>query len=379
MRTLIRTLALVGGTLWVLSACSANLPFDNPVIPPAPINGQITVTTVSGSTVMGGVTITVSAPNGSTKTAVTASIAGPGIIVGQVQVPEPRAGTYKIMLPNQPASSPFYSTVNLTPAQPYANVQLQLVGAGIGIVPADSLPQSYTGDPGVHSYTLTYYNTTAINDDLTLVTSNVPTGWTVNIPTTQLKVGQSTPVYIYNPAMSYVSPAAITINGYAGANPITATTITLAQNWGFGLQVNSTQSTCQVNGSGGCGNTWSNNIYTSAQLVITNVSAATLGNSTLAVQYTVDTATNTSCLPTMQVTNPCATSSKAVTLPYTVTVPNTGTTSNIYLGFDPAQPGNSVSYTGSFNVTLNGIILAWQRPVNVTLPATGGNPSQTFY
>ena len=379
MRIPLRAVALVGGSLWLLSACSSNLPLDTPVIPPAPISGQITITTVSGSTVMGGVTVTVAAPNGTTKTAITASIPGIGIVVGQVLVTEPVAGYYKISLPGQPASSPFYQTVSLTPAQPYANVQLQLVGAGLGVSPADSLPQYYTGDPGVHSYTLTYYNTTAVNDDLTLVTSNVPTGWTVNIPNTQLKVGQSTPVYIYNPAMSYVSPAAITINGYAGATPITATTIALIQNWGFGLQVNTTQSTCQNNGSGGCGNTWANNIYTSAQLVVTNVSASTLGRSTLWVQYTVDTATNTSCIPTMQVTNPCASSSKAVTLPYSVTVPNSGTTPNIYLGFDPAVNSNSISYTGSFNVTLNGIILAWQRPVNVSLPATGGNPSQIFY
>jgi hypothetical protein len=378
MRTLFRAVALVGGSLWLLSACSSNLPLDTPVIPPAPISGQITITTVSGSTVMGGVTVTVGAPNGTTKTAVTASIAGIGVVVGQVLVAEPVAGYYKISLPGQPASSPFYQTVSLTPAQPYANVQLQLVGASLGVSPADSFPQYYTGDPGVHSYTLTYSNSTAINDDLTLVTSNVPSGWTVNIPNTQLKVGQSTPVYIYNPAMSYVSPAAITINGYAGATPITATTITLVQNWGFGLQVTTTQATCRVNGSGGCGNNWSNNVYTKAQLIVTNVSASTLGNSTLAVQYTVDTATNTSCIPTMQTNDPCS-ATTAVPLPYTVTVPTSGPTGNAYLGFDPAQPGNSVSYTGSFNVTLNGIILAWQRPVNVTLPAAGGNPTQIFY
>ena len=222
-----------------IGGCTGRNPLDMPVQPPTPINGSISVTVYSGTTPYpGGVSVTATSFDGTTKTAFTPTQAAMGIQVGQVVFTEPKAGIYKVSIFGQPASSPNVVSVTLSPDTPNKNVNLQLTGATLSISPSDGNTQNYGLANGVHSYTILYTNASNYQEDIQLfMTTGLPMGWNSSFSTTALHPGQASTFYVYNPSNFCPSGVSISVSAYVAATAVTSATLYLSRAWSVNVQL----------------------------------------------------------------------------------------------------------------------------------------------
>jgi hypothetical protein len=354
------TFSLVGIAVVALG-CTSRVPLDLPLTQAGEINGQISVTVMTGISPTSGVQVEVLAPDGSQKKLITPSTnPGWGIAVFQ----ESLEGKYKILVADQASTSPHFQTVNLSVGQPYATAILQMNGAALSLSPSDGLAQSFAGAAGVHAYTLSYQNPSAQNWDLVIVPTNVPAGWTVSIPAAQLMAGQSTALYVYNPAMTAVSPCAITLVGYTGSVAVASTSVQLAKNWALGLKLGTLQSYRGINDE--CA---SNAAYRVTSEINGDVSSFNVDPATLA-------ATSFSGLYTVQsVSFQGACSTQSIVLPA-----SSGLGAPLTLGTMRDGGGDSFTVSGTFTLYANGNLMVFDRPFTAT--SFGPNYSwayQTFF
>jgi hypothetical protein len=212
----------------ILAGCGAHNPLDVLAVPLPPVNGNLTVTTLNGTTVAASTGVYLVDPSGAGVTKTTNP-------AGQAVFPVTKQGNYMIGLSVQPTTSPYYQKVPISSSQPSANVTLQVSGAYLSVTAADSNPQSFPGYQSSHSYRVTYVNASAFQQDiaLTVDTSNFPLGWYPAIQNVFLHAGQSTIVQIYNGQFTGAASVNIPFNALVGSTNIASTSIALTKNWTF--------------------------------------------------------------------------------------------------------------------------------------------------
>ena len=303
--------------------------------------------------------VDVISPNGDVQTKTTILLTSQGI-VGQAVFQVTTTGTYKVRLAHQPAVTPFISTTILSSSQSFATVPLQLNGATLTLTIADAKAQSFTAATDVHAYNLTYANTGSFNSDLTLVASGLPTGWNMSAPTATISAGHSVPIYIYNSSFSFIDPAIITINGYAGSSLVVSTPLSLAKDWGLGLRLTTVSG---YTGISSCPGAYKINCNISSALASRNVDAATLASNSITGTYTVQAvAYGDACHSTL------------VTLP---AVYNLG--SGATVGYQKDFASGQLPYTvsGVFSLYANGLLVVNGRPFSATYSGGAYGTSST--
>jgi hypothetical protein len=130
---------------------------------------------------------------------------------------------------------PNFVLVNLTTSSPFQSTILQIGTGYIAVVSGDGKPLSYDDTGSYHTFSLTYINTTNLQQDCTLVynaqQSNLPPGWAVFFNTAVIQAGHSTSLLIQTAPLTIAGNVTISVNALVNSRPIIVQPVVLTQSW----------------------------------------------------------------------------------------------------------------------------------------------------